>query len=184
MNIPQHIGIILDGNRRWARQRGLTTFQGHQKGFNNVRKIALHAFDKGVKILTVYAFSTENWNRSKIEVNYLMKLFKRLVNKEADELKKKNIKLKILGNVSRFDKELQEGIKQAELKTKNGKKGLLNICLNYGGHEEIAEAVKQVIKDKIPLEEINKELLSKYMYTRGLPNPDLIIRFFNLAIYI
>ena len=126
-NIPKHIGIILDGNRRWARKRGLTTFQGHKKGFDNLRTISTYAFEQGVDILTVYAFSTENWNRSKKEVGYLMKLFKSLVKREANYLFKKDVKLKIFGRVNDFDKELQKGIKEAEKKTKDCKSGILNV---------------------------------------------------------
>ncbi len=175
-NIPQHIGIILDGNRRWARKRNLPTFQGHKKGFDNLKNIATYAFDVGVKTLTVYAFSTENWNRSKEEVDYLMKLFKSLVNKEAEYLAKKGIKMNILGKVEDFDGELQKGIKNAIKITADGKKGTLNICMNYGGREEITHAFQKIIAAKIDPKDVNKDLISRYLYTAGQTDPDLIIR--------
>lgn len=175
-NIPQHIGIILDGNRRWAREQNLPTFRGHKKGFDNLKIIALHAFDLGVKTLTVYGFSTENWNRSKEEVAYLMQLFKLMVNKEAKVLTKKGIKINILGKLDDFDDELQAGIKNAMKISKDGKKGTLNICLNYGGREEIVQAVQKMIKDKVVAKDVTKELLSRYLYTGGQTDPDLIIR--------
>lgn len=175
-NIPQHIGIILDGNRRWARARNLPAFQGHKKGFDSLKDVAIHAFDVGVKTLTVYAFSTENWNRSKEEVAYLMKLFKLLVTREARYLEKKGIKMNILGKIDAFDDELQGGIKNAIKITAGGKKGVLNICLNYGGREEIVNAVQKIIEDKIDAKDINKELISDYLYTAGQSDPELIIR--------
>lgn len=174
--IPKHIGIILDGNRRWAKTRGLSTFQGHKKGFDILKDVASYGFDLGIKIITVYAFSTENWKRSQDEVDYLMSLFKLLVKKEAKELHKKNIKLKILGDISAFDDELQKGIKNAEKLTKDNSKGLINICLNYGGRLEILRAVKNIINDKIPSNKIDEKSFSDYLYTAGIDDPDLIIR--------
>lgn len=174
--VPQHIGIILDGNRRWARARSKPTLFGHQKGFENLKTIANHAYKKGVKILTVYAFSTENWNRSKEEVSYLMDLFKLMVTKEAEELHKNGIKLNILGDIAAFDQELQSGIKKAVEKTKDNTKGALNVCLNYGGRAEIINAVKNIIKDKISTDKLDEKLFEKYLYTKDIPDPELIIR--------
>ncbi len=174
--IPEHIGIILDGNRRWAKKRNLDTFRGHKAGFENLKKIANHAFDKGVKILTVFAFSTENWKRTKKEVNYLMSIFKILVEEEALELKEKGVQLRILGDINRFDKELKEGIIKATKLTKNGKDGTLNVCLNYGGREELITAIRGIIKDKIPQKKINNKLINKYLYTKNQIDPELIIR--------
>ncbi|PLX25876.1 isoprenyl transferase [Candidatus Parcubacteria bacterium] len=174
--VPQHIGIILDGNRRWAKARSKPTLFGHQKGFENLKTIANHAYEKGIKIMTVYAFSTENWNRSKEEVSYLMDLFKLMVTKEVKELDKNGIKLNILGNTRAFDDELQSGIKTAIKKTKNNTKGTLNVCLNYGGRAEILNAVKNIIKDKINPDKIDEKLFAKYLYTKDMPDPDLIIR--------
>ncbi|RJQ34982.1 di-trans,poly-cis-decaprenylcistransferase [Candidatus Parcubacteria bacterium] len=172
----KHLGIILDGNRRWARAQNKPTFFGHQRGFSNLKKIASHAYSRDINILTVYAFSTENWNRSQEELSYLFKLFKILVTKEVDALHKKGVKLNIFGNISAFDKELQRGINQAIAKTKNNKKGTLNVCLNYGGREEIIMAVKKIIKNKVKPDKINQKLISKYLYSKDLPDPDMIIR--------
>ncbi|MBT6690740.1 di-trans,poly-cis-decaprenylcistransferase [Candidatus Parcubacteria bacterium] len=172
----QHIGIILDGNRRWAKKRGLPAFQGHKKGFDNLKKVAGHAFDRGIKILTVYAFSTENWKRDKKEVAYLMDLFRLLVDREAKDLVKRGVRLNILGRIEDFDKDLQAGIQRAIDKTKDGKKGVLNVCLSYGGRDEILTAVKKIIKDDIKAEKVDEKLFSRYLYTTGLPDPELIIR--------
>ncbi|MBT7228934.1 di-trans,poly-cis-decaprenylcistransferase [Candidatus Parcubacteria bacterium] len=174
--IPKHIGIILDGNRRWAKKRGLTTLQGHKKGFDILKDVATYAFDIGVNTLTVYGFSTENWNRSKEEVAYLMDLFKLLVKKEVNTLSKRNIRLKIMGDISAFDDELRQGIIDAEEKTKDNTKGLLNVCLNYGGRLEILNAVKNIIKDKIGPDELNERSFRKYLYSGDTPDPELIIR--------
>ena len=174
--IPKHIGIILDGNRRWAKKRGLTTLQGHKKGFDILKDVATYAFDIGVNTLTVYGFSTENWNRSKEEVAYLMDLFKLLVKKEVNTLSKRNIRLKIMGDISAFDDELRQGIIDAEEKTKDNTKGLLNVCLNYGGRLEILNAVKNIIKDKIGPDELNEKSFRKYLYSGDTPDPELIIR--------
>lgn len=173
---PQHIGIILDGNRRWARKRNLPTFQGHKKGFDNLKDVALHAYSLGVKTLTVYAFSTENWNRSQEEVDYLMDLFKLMMNKEAKKLHKEGIKINILGKVEDFDQELQAGIKNITELTAKNDKGVLNICLNYGGREEILRAVRSLIDNKISSKDVTKDLFERYLYTEGQEDPDLIIR--------
>ena len=174
--IPKHIGIILDGNRRWAKEKKLSTFQGHKKGFENLKEIANYAFDSGVEILTVYAFSTENWKRAKKEVDYLIKLFQILVEEEAKILKDKGVQLKILGDTTKFNKELQNGIDNAIKLTKSGKNGILNVCLNYGGREEIVNAIKNIVKDKIKIDKINTKLINKYLYTKGQEDPDMIIR--------
>ena len=172
--IPQHIGIILDGNRRWARAKGLPTIEGHRRGFENVKTISKYAFEKGVKILTLYAFSTENWKRSKEEVDYLMDLFKLLVTKEISGLAKQGVKVNIFGRMSDFDKEMIGYIEQAQEKTKNNKKAILNICLSYGGRDDIVRAVNKLISQNIKT--ITEEDISQNLDSAGLPDPDLIIR--------
>ncbi len=174
--IPKHIGIILDGNRRWAKKKGLPTFQGHKKGFDILKDVASHAFDLGVSTLTVYGFSTENWNRSAEEVGYLMDLFKLLVKKEVNELSKRGIKLKVWGDVSAFDDELRQGIIDAEAKTKDNSKGQLNVCLDYGARLEILNAVKNIMNDKVNVDKIDEKLFSKYLYSTDTSDPELIIR--------
>lgn len=172
--IPKHIGIILDGNRRWARERNLPSIEGHRQGFENVKTIARHAFDRGVKILTLYAFSTENWKRSKEEVDYLMDLFKLLVTTEISKLAKEGVKVNIFGRRSDFDEGLQKYIKQAEEQTKDNDKAILNICLSYGGHDEIVRAVNKILQAGEA--EVTEELIEKNLDSAGLPDPDLIIR--------
>lgn len=176
--IPKHIGIIIDGNRRWARAHGLPTLYGHKKGYAKLKDVADWCFDRGVKILTCYVFSTENWNRSKREVSYLMRLLKKALTTDLPELQKKDVRLKISGrrDDSRMPKDLREAIAKAEEATKNNKRGILNLALNYGGRVEIVEAVKKIIKQGLTPEKITEETIEQNLYTAGLPDPDLIIR--------
>ncbi|MFA6252725.1 MAG: polyprenyl diphosphate synthase [Patescibacteria group bacterium] len=174
--VPNHIGIIIDGNRRWAKAHNLPTLEGHRVGSDKVKEIAEYALAKGVKILTIFAFSTENWKRSEEEVNYLFKLFSTFLDKETNNLAEKGIKLQILGDKTRFSTDLQRAIANSEEKTTEVKKGILNLCVNYGGRDEIINAVKNIIKNKIPASEITEELFSKNLYTSNLPDPDFIIR--------
>ena len=174
--IPSHIAIIMDGNRRWARKKGLPTFFGHKKGYDKFREIGEACLERGVKILTVYAFSTENWNRSKKEVNYLMTLLKNAITIHSKELHKKNIKLQILGQTAKLPKGLQKSIKKALDLTKGNTAGVLNIALNYGGRTEIVDAVKSIVKKRIPFDEIDDKKFEENLYTDGLPDPDLLIR--------
>ncbi|MCD5396158.1 MAG: di-trans,poly-cis-decaprenylcistransferase [Candidatus Pacebacteria bacterium] len=175
--IPYHLAIIMDGNRRWARSRGLPTLFGHKKGLENFKKIARYCYKKGVKILTAFAFSTENWNRSKEEVSYLMKLFESMFTKKnVEELNKKGVKINIIGQKWRFPKTLQKKIKEIEQLTKKNKKAILNIALSYGGRADIIEAIKKIVRLKVPPKEVNEELVSKYLWTKAQPDPDLIIR--------
>ncbi len=174
---PYHLAIIMDGNRRWAREKGLPTLEGHRKGYNKVQEVGDWCKKKGVKILTLWAFSTENWNRSKEEISYMMKLLaKALSKKEIDELNKKGIKLQVIGQKERLSKSLQRLAKKAEEETKNNKEGTLNLAISYGGRAEIIKAVQEIVKKKIPAEKINEELINQNLWTAGLPEPDLIIR--------
>ncbi|MFH1462442.1 MAG: polyprenyl diphosphate synthase [bacterium] len=176
-NIPYHVGIIMDGNRRWAKSKGLPALQGHRKGYEKVREIGKWCKNRGVKILTLWAFSTENWKRSEKEVNYLLKLFKYALSKrEIRYLNKEKIKLLIIGQKERFPKLLQEMMEEGEESTKNNKEGILNLALSYGGRAEILTAVKKIIGKKIPAEKINEEIINQNLWTAGLPDPDLIIR--------
>ena len=176
MQIPKHIGIILDGNRRFARARGLPTFEGHRQGFTNLKKIARHAFKSGVEVLTVYAFSIENWKRDKEEVAYLMDLFKIFVNKEVDILSKEGVKVNFFGRREDFDEDLQKSMLRALEKTKNGNKGILNVCLSYGGRDEIVRAFKKILAQGVKVNEIDEDLINKNIDSAGLLDPDLIIR--------
>lgn len=175
-NIPKHIGFIMDGNRRWARAKGLPTLHGHKKGYDVMMKVGDWCLDKGVKILTVYAFSTENWDRSKKEIAYLMRLLKMALTKDINKLHKKNIKVRVIGRIGDLQKELQKAIIEAMELTKNNTRGILNIAINYGGRPEIVDAVKKIIKKKTAPEKVTERVIEENLYTAGTPDPDLIIR--------
>jgi len=175
--IPFHLGIIVDGNRRWAKKRGLPSFEGHRRGLDGVNKIGEWCRKRGVKILTLYIFSTENWNRSKKEVSYLMKLLEiALSKKNTKELFQKGIKLQVIGQRERLPKSLQRKIEEAGELTKKSEKGILNLAVSYGGRPEIIQAIKNIIKNKIPANKITEDLINKNLWTANLPEPDLIIR--------
>jgi undecaprenyl diphosphate synthase len=175
--VPKHLAIIIDGNRRWAKKRGLTSFEGHKKGLENVEKIGDWAKKRGIKILTLYVFSVENWQRKKKEVNYLMKLLSRAFSgKNIKKLLQKGIKMQVIGQKERLPKALQEQIKKAEDLTKNNKEGILNLAISYGGRSEIVQAIKKIVKKKIPAEKIDEDLINQELWTAGLAEPDLIIR--------
>ncbi len=174
--IPSHIAIILDGNRRWAKERGLPTFFGHRKGMENAKKIVLYAQKVGVKVITMYAFSTENWSRSEKEVNYLMKLFESYIDKHIGEYVKRGVKFRHVGSLKELPKSLQEKIKNAVELTKNNKGIIANLALNYGGRDEIKRAVQKLISSGMKAEEITMDLIGANLDTAGLPDPDFIIR--------
>lgn len=172
----RHIAIIMDGNRRWAKEKFLPSAVGHQKGVESLKK-TMRIFDEyGIKYLTVYAFSTENWKRKKEEVEFLMGLLAKTLSNELDEMHKENVKIKFLGNLEKLNSELIKIVRNAEEKTKNNTGVNLNIAFNYGARDEITNAVKAIIKSGINAEEITEETVSKYLYTRDIPDPDLLIR--------
>lgn len=178
--IPNHIAMIMDGNRRWARKRGLPTQLGHSAGAETMQKIAEYCEELGVKHMTVYAFSTENWKRTKEEVDYLMKLLEKYIKEFDKKIKGRNIRLKLLGDITPLPEGLKNGIREIEEKTKNNDGLTVNIAINYGGRAELVNATKKISEDvsngKINIEDINDELLSKYMYLQDMPDPDLLIR--------
>lgn len=177
MKTPQHIGIIMDGNRRWAKSKGLPTLQGHKKGLENFKKIAEHAKKKNIKYLTVFAFSTENWNRSPKEVNYLMNLFLEAFSKEnMEKLKNNNVKINIIGQKEKFFPILRKKMREVEEATKDNQKHILNIALSYGGRADILHAVKNIIKQENSVKKINEQTISDNLWTKGIPDPDIIIR--------
>ena len=171
-----HIAIVMDGNRRWAKKKGLPAFEGHRQGYDKLKKVGEWLLDRGVKIFTVYAFSTENWNRSKREVDYLMNLFRRALSKEIQEFNKRGIKLNVLGRISGLPKDLQKMADSAMKLTKNNRRGILNLCINYGGRMEIVDAVKNIVNQKIPAKKINEKTIENNLYFISQPDPDLIIR--------
>lgn len=179
-NIPNHIAIIMDGNGRWAKERNLPRTMGHKAGVETVRIILKEAARLGVKNLTLYTFSTENWGRPKDEVGTLMKLISTYLNSELKEINESDVRLNILGDMSRLPKECREALNDAIELTKNNKRINLNLALNYGGRDEIVRATKLIARDiknnKIKEEDINESTIEKYLYTNGIPDPDLIIR--------
>jgi len=174
--LPKHIGIMIDGNRRWARKKKLPTFLGHKRGIERVVEIINYAAGKGIKVLTLYGFSTENWNRSKREVDYLMDLFTKFARKYVYDFKKKGIQFRHIGGLEKLPKSLQKEIKEAQKLTKNNKKMVLNIALNYGGRDEMVRAIKKIIKKKVSPEKIDEKVIMNHLDTKGLPDVDFIIR--------
>ncbi len=172
--ILKHLGIIMDGNRRWAKKRGLPTLLGHKKGYSKVLKVGDWCLDRGIKVLTVWAFSTENWDRSKKEVSYLMDLLRTGLMKDVQDMHKKGIKVQILGRLRQLPKDLQKACKDAMELTKNNQKAILNIAMNYGGKPEIVDAVNMMIKDKV--KKVTQATFQKYLYDPKMPPVDLIIR--------
>ena len=177
--LPQHIAIILDGNGRWAKKRGLPRTAGHQEGAMNVREITKICANIGVKALTVYAFSTENWKRPEEEVKFLMKLPIKFFNMGI-ELIENDIRLKVIGNVEDLPKDLQKKVLEITEMTQNNKKMTLTIALNYGSRDEIKQAVQQIATDvldhQLKVEEISEDLIDRYLMTYDLPPLDLMIR--------
>jgi len=171
--IPYHLGVILDGNRRWAKEKGLPSFEGHKKGLEKVKEIIKWAKTRGIKILTLFVFSTENWKRKKDEVNYLMELAKSAINADSKKFHKEGIQVRIIGQREKLPVFLKRAIEKIEKLTKNNKEMILNFALSYGGRAEIVEAIKNILKKKISVEEITEETISQNLWTSDL---DLIIR--------
>lgn len=174
--VPQHLGFILDGNRRWAKERDLPTLEGHKKGYEILKHIGELALDRGVKYLSAFVFSTENWKRSKEEVNYLMKLAYWVATNEVEEMHKKNIRVRFLGERTGIAPNLLKAIDRAEEKTKNNTRGTLAICFNYGGQQEIATAAAKMVKDGVKAEDVTPEKISEYLYDPDIPPLDLMVR--------
>lgn len=178
--VPNHIAIIMDGNARFAKSKGLPLKIGHKLGSENIRKIAENSIEIGVKYLTLYAFSSENWDRPKDEVEYLMKLLEEYLEKETAPLMKKDIKIIISGNLERLSQSIKSKIKSIEELTNNNKSLILNIAFSYGARKEIIDATKNIAlavkKGEINIDEINEDVFTKNLYHFEIPNPDLLIR--------
>lgn len=179
-NIPKHIAIIMDGNGRWAKERNLPRTFGHKAGVETIRDIVKECNNLGVRYLTLYAFSTENWKRPKNEVSALMKLLVQYLRKELEELNKNNVVVRTIGDITKLPELCQEELKNSYEKTKNNTGLVLNLALNYGGRSEILRGIKLLYEDVekgvVIKEDIDENLFSKYMYTENMPDPDLIIR--------
>ena len=179
-NFPEHIAIIMDGNRRWAKKKMLPVKMGHREGAKTLEKIVRYANKIGLKYLTVYAFSTENWKRSEEEVGALMDLLKNYLEEYSKKADSENIKVKIWGDVSVLREDLQKSIFDCEEKTKNNTGVNFNICLNYGGRDEMVHATKKIVEQvqsgKLKIDDIKEETISDNLYSAGVPDPDLMIR--------
>ena len=172
-NLPQHIAIIMDGNGRWAKEKGLNRTAGHEEGAKTVREITTHANNLGIKYLTLYAFSTENWSRPKLEVEFLMKLLERYLKNELPVYLENGVKFKAIGDLSKFSKSLQKVINETQEKTKNCKGLTQVLALNYGSRDEITRAVKKLVDIKL---EISQENIGACLDTAGIPDVDMLIR--------
>jgi len=174
--VPYHLAIIMDGNGRWAQARHLPRLVGHRAGTENLRRVLRACKDVGIKILTVYAFSTENWRRPREEVLGLMNILDHYIVREMRNLHEEGVQIRHLGRMEGVDAGLQKKIRQAIELTQNNTTLILNVAFNYGGRQEILDAVRAILRDRIPPEDVDESLFSHYLYTADLPDPDLIIR--------
>jgi undecaprenyl diphosphate synthase len=174
--MPQHVAMIMDGNGRWALSRGLPRLAGHKAGTENLRRVIRATVEFGIKYLTIYAFSTENWGRPPEEVRGLMYILEDVIDRELNELHKEGVQLRHIGRLEMLAPRLQEKVLDAIDVTKNNDRLILNIAFNYGGRDEIVQAIQRIIKDGIAPEKVTDELVNQYLYTKGVPDPDLIIR--------
>jgi len=178
--LPQHLAIIMDGNGRWAERRGLSRSAGHREGAKAVRRVITKCLDFNIPILTIFAFSTENWKRPKKEIIYLIKLFERVLSREKANLVKNNIKINFIGRLDNLPNSLTEKMKELHESTKRNNKLILNIAINYSGRTEIVDALKSILlkidNKKLNIEEINENIIRDNLYTHNLPDPDLLIR--------
>lgn len=175
-----HVAIIMDGNRRWADLKGLPRLVGHREGVKTLKQLVRYVGSNGLQYLTVYAFSSENWNRTTQEVSYLMELFAAVVTDELDELNDSGVRLRFLGQLSAMPKNLQESFRQATERTQHNDGLCLSVAINYGSRLEITEAIRQIAQDistgQIPLDRLDEKFVSSRLYTKDMPDPDLIIR--------
>ncbi|HEX8228639.1 MAG TPA: isoprenyl transferase [Chloroflexia bacterium] len=173
---PQHVAIIMDGNGRWARKRGLPRLMGHRAGTENIRRIVHACVENGVKYLTVYAFSTENWNRPDSEVQGLMRILAEVIERETPELDREGVQIRHLGHMENVPQALQDAIAYSLETTKHNSRLILSVCFNYGGRDDVVRAVRKLVAQGVKPEDITEELISAHLDTAGTPDPDLIIR--------
>lgn len=174
--VPYHLAIIMDGNGRWAKARGLPRQAGHRAGVENLRRVLRACTEFGIRILTVYAFSTENWGRPEAEVRGLMNILETVIDREFDSLNANGVQLRHLGELTGLSPELQRKVRNAVEATRNNDQLTLNLAFNYGGRNEIIRAVRRIVQDGIPPDQIDETLFNYYMDTAGLPDPDLVVR--------
>ncbi len=174
--LPVHLGLILDGNRRWARDNGLPQLEGHRKGYENLKTIGIAAIKRGIKYVSAYVFSTENWKRSKEEVGYLMDLLLRVATNDTIELDRENIRIRFLGSRVGLSRKVIEAIDHAEARTRDNTSGTLALCLNYGGELEIADAVRRIVDSGVSSSDVTPELIEQNLYAPDIPPVDFVIR--------
>ncbi len=174
--VPRHLAIIMDGNGRWAKARGLPRTEGHRHGTENLRRILKSCVKFKIEILTIYAFSTENWSRPRAEVQMLMRILEAVIDRELNELHESGVQLRHIGELEGINPGLQKKIHKAMEMTKGNQRLILNIAFNYGGRNEIVHAVQRIVQERVPVDQITEQLISSYLYTSDLPDPDLIIR--------
>lgn len=174
--MPEHVAIIMDGNGRWAERQGLPRHAGHQRGVSNIRRVVELLAQRGIRVVTLYAFSTENWRRPTDEVDGLMSILAEQIEPQTRELHQAGVKLVHLGDMSPLDPALQEGIRKAQAVTEHNVGITVNVAFNYGGRDEILQAVRRMLSDGVDPEAVDESLFSRYLYTDGCPDPDLIIR--------
>ncbi|HUV95556.1 MAG TPA: isoprenyl transferase [Anaerolineae bacterium] len=176
VRVPRHVAIIMDGNGRWARARGLPRVAGHRAGTESLRRVLRAAIEFGIEILTIYAFSTENWERPQQEVRALMGLVEHVVDSEIDELNENGVKIRHVGRVQGLAPRLLDKIRDAQELTKQNSRLVLNVAFNYGGRAEIVDAVREIVVEGLPPDQIDERAISRRLATAGLPDPDLVIR--------
>jgi undecaprenyl diphosphate synthase len=174
--VPTHVALIMDGNGRWAAKRGMPRLAGHQAGTENLRRIIRACVEFGVKYLTIYAFSTENWGRPKEEVDGLLHILEEVIDRELAELHEEGVQLRHIGHLEALSPDLQAKVLKAVELTKNNDRLVLSLAFNYGGRDEIVCAIREIIQEGIPAEAITQEVVSQHLFTAGTPDPDLIIR--------
>ena len=176
IKIPQHIAIIMDGNGRWATARGLSRIEGHRAGTENLRSMIRACVDLGVRYLTLYAFSTENWGRPKEEVNGLLTILESVIDRELKELHAEGVRIVHVGRLEAMPRKVREKVRHSMLITQGNDRLTLNIAWNYGGRDEIVCAIKQIVEENIPQKDISEDVVTQHLFTHGSPDPDLIIR--------
>lgn len=174
--VPKHVGFILDGNRRWARQHSLPEYDGHLAGYNSLREVVEGSIEQGIEFVSVYAFSTENWQRDKKEVSHLMKLVMHAITSDLKRFISSGIRVRILGHREGLSEKIVEAIEKAEETTKLLSKGTVLVCFNYGGHREIADAARKCIEDGLTAKEITEDAIAKRLYAADVPPLDIVVR--------
>jgi len=174
--IPVHVAIIMDGNGRWARARGLPRLAGHRAGVDNLRRILEAAAEYGIQYLTIYAFSTENWERPQEEVRGLLNILEEVIDRELAELHKNGVQLRHIGRLERLSPKLQEKVRSAIELTKNNQRLILNVAWNYGGRDELVHAIRAMIREGLNPDQVTEKTIEEHLFTAGCPDPDLIIR--------